>query len=151
MEQLSEASRTRLLEAVRLHRALPGSRLLVSGANGEAQALSRAAQTFDIRARDIVIESQSRDTAEQGKRVGDLIRKDRFVLVTSAFHMPRSVALFKRSGLEPIAAPAHFLARIGSDRMSPERFCPNADGLKKTGIVIHEYLGIAWGHVMGEI
>jgi uncharacterized SAM-binding protein YcdF (DUF218 family) len=79
-----------------------------------------------------------------------LVGDDRFVLVTSASHMLRSVALFRKQGMEPIPAPTdHWVKR--SDGMSPYRFFPGAENLLKTEMAVHEYLGLAWAKIRGQI
>ena len=40
-----------------------------------------------------------------------MIGREKFILVTSAAHMPRSMALFRKRGLQPIPAPADFQVR----------------------------------------
>ena len=155
-EQLCEASAARLIEAVRIHRLLPGSRLILSGGTvfnegGDAQIMAKAAQFFDVKSRDIFIDSKSQDTEEQAVRIREVTGKDRFILVTSAAHMPRAVALFKKAGLDPIPAPAHFLSLRQLDRGNPLAYYPSAEGLRKMETAIHEYLGILWATIQGKI
>lgn len=154
--QLSEPASARLIEAVRLHRQLPGSKLILSGGAvysrvDEAQVMAKAATVLDVKAKDIVLEQQSRDTEEQAVRVREIVGKDRFVLVTSAAHMPRSMALFKKAGLEPIPAPAHFLAPVAARQIDPGMFFPNAESLRKSESAVHEYLGILWAKARGKL
>ena len=74
----------------------------------------------------------------------------RVVLVTSAAHMPRSVALFERQGLEVIPAPADFRVTQAGWQMltsgSPEAqmvgLLPSAENLAITTSALKEYLGI---------
>jgi uncharacterized SAM-binding protein YcdF (DUF218 family) len=60
------------------------------------------------------------------------------------------VALFQKIGLHPIPAPTGHLVRQrqGSD---PARFFPGSDNLYKTYLAWHEYLGLAWEKLRGEI
>ena len=69
--------------------------------------------------------------------------KDSFYLVTSACHMPRSMAMFKKMGTRPIAAPADFQAVWGTQRGID--FFPKADALSDSERAFHEYLGLLWG------
>jgi uncharacterized SAM-binding protein YcdF (DUF218 family) len=89
------------------------------------------------------MESQSRDTAEQARLLAPLLSRDPFILVTSANHLRRSVALFRAQGLDPIPQPAGYLGR-GRGPYGLGRFFPNAYGLVRTERAWHEYLGLAW-------
>ena len=96
------------------------------------------------------MEPDSRDTADEAEIIAKMIGREKFILVTSAAHMPRSMALFRKRGLQPIPAPADFLVREaqGSD---PSRFFPGAGSLGQVETAVHEYLGLAWAWLRGEI
>ncbi len=156
VEQLSDASVHRLWEGLRLHRRYPGSRLLLSGGmvdgdTAEAQLLAKAAEAFGARTKDIVMDLRSRDTEEQACRIRALIGKERLILVTSAFHMPRAVGLFRHAGLDPIPAPARFLIPSRAGAMRLEDFYVSAEGLRTSELAVHEYLGILWAKIRGKI
>ena len=144
-------SLTRLLEGVRLHHQLPGTRLIVSGGAGfqdvpEGETLAKTAMLMGVRENDIVKENKSLDTADQAKLIADIVGRDRFILVTSAIHMPRSMALFRNFGMNPIAAPTNYLVDKQS-RFHPQAFFPGAHSLRKMEAAIHEYLGLIWMRV----
>ena len=54
---------------------------------------SKVAQALGVAQQDMVLESESRDTEESAKAVAPIVQKDPFLLVTSASHMPRSMAM----------------------------------------------------------
>jgi uncharacterized SAM-binding protein YcdF (DUF218 family) len=153
--QISAAALGRVVEGVRLHKAVPGSRLLLSGGAvfdpvPEAEVMGRIAMLLGVKPQDIRLEGDSRDTAEEAENIAKMIGREKFLLVTSAAHMPRSMALFRRRGLEPIPAPADFRApNIQSS--GPGRFFPGVWSLAQTQIAVHEYLGLAWAWLRGEI
>ena len=65
----------------------------------------------------------------------------RFVLVTSASHMPRSGKHFERAGLAPVASPTLYrTGRSGPHRLS--YWVPSSEGLRKTERAVYEYLGL---------
>ena len=64
-----------------------------------------------------------------------------FYLVTSAIHMPRSMALFTQQGTHPIAAPTD-VTNYWQDERWQKRYIPNAHNFLYTEIVLHEYLGL---------
>lgn len=73
----------------------------------------------------------------------------RIVLVTSAAHMPRAIALFRRAGLDPVAAPAQFLTDPGG--RTSWSFFPNAGALARTEGFFYEVLGLLWMRVRGGV
>jgi uncharacterized SAM-binding protein YcdF (DUF218 family) len=153
--QISTTALVRLVEGVRLHKAVPGSKLLVSGGAvfdpvPEAEVMARIAELLGVKPQDIRLESDARDTAEEAAIIATMIGKEKFILVTSAAHMPRSMALFRKRGLEPIPAPVDFQAPIPPSS-GPNRFFPGVGSLGRTQTAMHEYLGLAWAWLRGEI
>ena len=153
--QISAAALRRLVEGVRLHKVIPGSKLLLSGGRvfdpvPEAQVMAQIAVFLGVKPQDMRLESHSRDTAEEAGIIATMIGKEKFILVTSAVHMPRTMALFRKSGLHPIPAPADFLAP-NSQSSGPVRFFPGAGSLGQTQVALHEYLGLAWAWLRGKI
>jgi uncharacterized SAM-binding protein YcdF (DUF218 family) len=66
----------------------------------------------------------------------------RVILVTSAWHMPRSVWSFRVQGLEVIPAPCDYLTK--QDSYDLRSFLPSWRALSDCGQVLHEYLGMLW-------
>ena len=153
--QLSEASMVRLIEAVRLHNKMPGSKLIlsgggVSGLTSEAETMSRVAKAIGVNQEDLILETDSKDTEDEARLIKPIVKNDNFVLVTSAAHIPRSMALFKKLGMHPIPAPTNHLTNERQG-ISPSAFFPNSGSLRKAEDVIHEYLGIFWAKLRGQI
>ena len=151
--QISAAALGRVVEGVRLYKTIPGSKLLLSGGGvfdpvPEAEVMAQIAELLGVKSQDISLESDSRDTAEEAEIIGKRIGRERFILVTSAAHMPRSMALFKKRGLQPIPAPTDFLVREGPGA-DPGRFFPQAASLAQVETALHEYLGLAWAWLRG--
>ena len=114
----------------------------------EARDNHRFAVLFGIAPERIVIEGRSRDTAEQARYVADLLGDASLILVTSASHMPRSMALFRQAGLDPIAAPSDYY--VYSDRpRSIWAWLPGVSALEKSERAVYEYMGLAWGRLRG--
>lgn len=147
--RLNSASLARIAEGIRLYRLHPGSRLLLSGGpvfDPEAEAATMQAAALilgGVPAQDITQEGTSRDTAEQAHLLAPLLKGKRFLLVTSAAHLPRAMALFRQQGLAPVAAPTDYQVKRGQLH-GPGRYFPGAAALRKTEIALHEYLGLAW-------
>jgi uncharacterized SAM-binding protein YcdF (DUF218 family) len=155
ISQLSEASLCRLVEGIRLHRELPKSKLVLSGGSffdrvSNAKVLSEVAVAIGVKKKNILLEEISKDTEDQARLIQQIVSKDRFILITSASHMPRTMAFFRRLGMDPLPAPTEYLVKE-SVAITPERFYPSAGGLRKTERAFYEYLGLAWAKLRGLI
>ncbi len=139
---------SRIAEGVRLAQRFPSARLVVSGgarppAGKSALGYSRFAREFGVAAERIVVLDQAQDTAQEAHAIAALLGKQSFLLVTSANHMPRSVALMKRAGANaiPVSTSFYTSGRVMVD--SIRAFKPSSFGLRKTERALHEYVGLA--------
>ncbi len=153
--QLHPIALARLVEGIRIYRGLPGSKLLLSGGRvlgryPHAEILGQVAQQLGVKAEDIVLELESRDTEDEAVMIRPVVGKDRFVLVTSALHLPRSMALFEKLGMKPIPGPADQWSKPGSG-LSLFSFFPTTFQLHILESSYHEYLGILWAKMRGAI
>ncbi len=135
----------RIVEGVRLARGRPATRLLVSGGAlpgfiPSALGYARLAADLGIDPAAIVVMDRAVDTEQEAREVAALLGQTPFILVTSAYHMPRAMRLMHRVGTHPIAAPTGQLLRNGAERFG---FIPASRGLRKTEAALHEYLGLA--------
>jgi uncharacterized SAM-binding protein YcdF (DUF218 family) len=92
---------------------------------------------------DVIGEEKSRDTFENALESQKILKKHgwtRYLLVTSAMHMPRSMLVFSERVPEPIPAPGDF--SIGKLDLTPFDFFPNEAVAPKMFATIHEYLGM---------
>jgi len=94
-----------------------------------------------IPAENIILEDKSRNTKESAKNVKEMVSGEPFFLVTSAYHMPRSMESFRKMGANPIAAPADFKIKESYNILD---FFPNAENLRNSDLAFHEYFGILW-------
>jgi uncharacterized SAM-binding protein YcdF (DUF218 family) len=145
----------RLMEGVRIFRQHPGSKLILSGCGAfdpvpEAHVMADVARFLGVDRRDIILESGSNDTEDQARLIRPIAGDRPFVLVTSAIHMRRSVALFRKQGMNPIPAPAGATADT-EPAVTPSWFFPNVDALEDSTAAAHEYLGLAWAKLRGQI
>ena len=155
--QLGTSALARVIEGIRLHRQLPGSKLMLSG--GLAAQRQRPARRRAGRGGHRVWGGQPGHGAASdglGHRGGgrdhhrQLVGKQPFILVTSASHMPRSLALFRRRGGQPIAAPT-FLSTLDEPGVSLSSWFPSPDALNESDAGLHEYLGILWSNLRGRM
>ncbi len=97
-----------------------------------------------MRKEDVIGEENSRDTFESALETRKILAQrgwKRYLLVTSAMHMPRSMLVFSELVPVPIAAPGDF--SIGKFELTPFDFFPNEAVAPKLSATIHEYLGLA--------
>ncbi|MBA4419591.1 MAG: hypothetical protein C0391_00395 [Anaerolinea sp.] len=101
----------------------------------------------------LILQGESANTAEDAAFSAQIIKENgwqRVILVTSALHMPRSVALFKEMGVEVIPAPTDFIitdqayADLFSSRWEniAINLLPTASSLKSTTSALKEYIGM---------
>jgi uncharacterized SAM-binding protein YcdF (DUF218 family) len=93
----------------------------------------------------MIIESESRNTYENAvytKKILDSLHlQGPFLLVTSAYHMPRALAVFKKAGYKNIL-PYLTNRESGKRRFTPDHlFIPNPDALFSLQLLIHEWIG----------
>lgn len=140
---------TRLVYGAKIA-ALTGLPLIVSGgivpsrpaSESEAVVGKQTLEQLGIKERNVLVEEKSRNTWENAVRVEQSFHPKRVILVTSAFHMPRSVLAFERNGISVVPAPTDYL----SDRVAYTYFdyFPNADALRISAIAIKEYFGYVY-------
>jgi uncharacterized SAM-binding protein YcdF (DUF218 family) len=153
--ELNGAARARLMEGVRLARDYPGSRLVLSGGGvdqpraTQAELMAGWAVHMGLAPERIAVEARSGTTRGNAVETAALARREgwtRLVLVTSASHMPRSLAAFRAVGLEPIPAPCNF---TDLKPFSLGWFLPKGRALRDTSRAIHEIVGSFWYGIRG--
>lgn len=145
---LSSASIKRLVEGLRLFRALPHAQLVLSGGGyshqqSEAKQLAKLTEWFSIPEQAVVLEENSINTADEAREIISIVHDQPFYLVTSAIHMPRAMLLCQQSGLHPIAAPTDFTFFWNDERVA-KRIIPNPYNMTYFTIALHELLGRVW-------
>lgn len=141
----------RLLHALRLFRADKAPYLLFCGGTIEAltgtleseawQYLQLALET-GVASEQIVLEERSRNTYENALYAEQVMAARGWksaLLVTSASHMPRAMAVFKTLGIEVVAAPTD--VRVVVDSFSFFALLPSAYGLGQSSTAAKEYVG----------
>jgi uncharacterized SAM-binding protein YcdF (DUF218 family) len=150
----------RFVETVILARRFPEAKILISGGvgtvllqgEGDADTAVRFLQAFGIPRERLIVENKSRNTAENAEysyRLATPKADENWILITSAFHMPRSVGLFRKVGFPVIPWPVDY-------RTSGEEgiglFRDNAaDALQNTTMAVREWIGLAGYWLSGRI
>ena len=154
-EQLTASSLVRLVEAVRILRFYPEARLLLTGKGyfsdiPEAVAMQGAAAFLGVDPERIQIEAESIDTADQAVKVHAIVGRDPFVLVTSAMHQRRAMGMFEQQGMRPLPAPARYRVRF-EGTVGFSTFFPRSGHISNLQAAWHEYLGLLWGRLNGQL
>lgn len=147
---LDEAAE-RITAAVELARRYPDARIVYSGGNGaliyregsEAEFAVRLFGALGIAHERIIAEEQSRDTVENAvfSRLLAMPKPgERWLLVTSAYHMPRAIGAFRQAGFPVEAYPVDWRTRGEADALRP--FGSLGDGLRRTDTAVHEWVGL---------
>jgi uncharacterized SAM-binding protein YcdF (DUF218 family) len=151
----------RVLYAAWLYQQGKAPAILVSGGlldwtplrTTPAQDMETLLEMMGIPSEAIWLQPKSRNTYEDALYSAQILKEKgirRILLVTSAWHMPRSVELFQAQGLDVIPAPADFTVTdadweelTGPDvRAKILGLLPSADSLGLTTRMFKEYLGM---------
>ena len=166
--QVDETTVSRLREAIRLFHLIPDAKVVISGGPlgiderdiPVSRMVGDLASAMGIPGERIILETNSTTTYENGVEIKKILGEKPFVLVTSAFHLPRALAVFEKLGLSPIPAPADFRAiRHGPHSMLSTRELlkklisafPSSSNLAHSERAMHEYAGFIWYWVRGWI
>lgn len=144
----------RVRQAAMLARRFPGAPVVVSGGqaydNGsgrnEADAMTDLLVELGVARERIVQEAGSRTTAENAALVALSNDARPWLLVTSAFHMPRAMGTFRKAGHKVIAAPTDWRVTEGD----PVFLVNAAENLMKVDLAMKEYLGLLGYWVTGQ-
>lgn len=144
-------SAERLTAIPELARRFPKARILFSGGNAalvrdeptEASFAKPLLVSLGVPADRIVVEDRSRNTAENAAFTRAILEPkpgQRFLLVTSAFHMPRAIGCFRREGFDVEAYPLDWRTRGGADVLT--NITDVAPGLLNTDYAVKEWVGL---------
>jgi uncharacterized SAM-binding protein YcdF (DUF218 family) len=150
----------RLTEAVVLARRYPDARVVYTGGtvslrgarSNEAAAARELLVAMGIAPERILIETQSRNTDENARLTADLVHPldgQRWLLVTSAWHMTRSMGLFRKAGFDVAAFPVDYRSPGPTGRWDPD-LAPFR-GLRTFDLAVHEWVGLTAYRLTGRI
>ena len=144
-----DASAERLFAFIYLARKYPKAKLIFTGGSGSLTSkykhFDAARKMFEQSMLDVnrvISESQSRNTYENAVYSYNLIKpkkKETWVLITSASHMPRAVGVFRKINWEVIPYPVDY------QTAGPQDFKLRYEGfqnLDQMEIALHEWLGL---------
>ena len=140
----------RLSVVPELARRYPAARIIYTGGSGslfggplEATYAAQLLESFGIPSQRIETEARSRNTLENAiytKAIAAPKPGERWVMITSAFHMPRAMAAFRAVGFEVEAFPVDWQTGDGAALLWP--FRSFVDGLSYTDTAAREFVGL---------
>ncbi|MBI1359769.1 MAG: YdcF family protein [Alphaproteobacteria bacterium] len=155
VEDLNDAA-DRMRYAAQLARAYPDLPVIISGGTvfprpgqrSEADGMADVLSEFGVARSRMQLESRSRTTAENAARVKDLIgdRPGAWLLVTSGYHMPRAMGVFRHAGIDVVAAPTDW--RV--DERAPLLTFNVSGRLGSLDMAAREYLGLIAYRIAGR-
>jgi hypothetical protein len=134
----------RLTESIRIHKMIPGTRLILSGniSNTELSpslVLYRAALLLGIDSVSMAMQELPSNTQMEAEEYAKNFGKENALIVfTSDIHMPRAMMLFRKAGHNPIAAPTNQILKYGSHKKT-WRWVPSSENIGMMEAAIHEY------------
>jgi uncharacterized SAM-binding protein YcdF (DUF218 family) len=150
----------RILASAALARRYPNARIIFTG--GSAKLLSSDAREADyaaslfeslgISSERLIMERRSRNTqenAEFSKMIAAPKAGERWLLVTSAYHMPRSVGLFRKTGFAVEAYPVDW--RVGGREDLLQFTAFSLEGLDRVSVGLREWMGLTAYWATGKI
>ncbi len=150
--QLTPVAINRLVEGIRIYKELENAKLILSGFSGHDEnphslMQEKLAMSLGVKKEDIVRFDNPKDTKEEAIETKKILGNKDFILVTSASHMKRANLLFKKEGLNPYLAPTYNLA---NKTQSFDSYF-SGKNLFKVETAFHEYLGLIYAYLRGEI
>lgn len=154
------ASGDRFVEAAILARLYPEAKVVVTGGTGalllsgegDGDTAPRLLTALGVEPERLVLERESRDTYENAVKTRALVQPqpgDVWLLVTSAFHMPRSVGLFRKAGFDVIPWPVDYRT-AGTETFG---FAEDnvADSMQNLTLGVREWVGLFAYRLTGRI
>lgn len=152
----------RLVEAVRLAHRYPDAKIVVSGtftdddgsSRSEAKTIAGLITDMGVDAGRVMLDEKSRNTYENAKESSailaapagaDVDATGPILLVTSAMHMPRAAACFRKAGVEVVPWPVDFHTR----GLGPRGIFPGIDDMTQSYEALREYFGLLAYKVSG--
>lgn len=152
-------SAERLTEALVLARRIPEARVVFTGGAADilqrghsgAPAVGAYLEAAGIDPQRIVLEGRSRNTYENAVFTRELVTPkpgERWLLVTSAWHMPRAVGAFRQAEFDVVPWPVDYRMKGADELLQP--FDALTEGLRRTDMATREWIGLLAYWMLGR-
>jgi len=142
----------RAWEVLRLYHKIPNVKVITSGFSlhdtiSDAKKTAQLLEESGIPKEKLLMQDMAKTTYEEALAMKKRVGNKPFILVTAAYHMPRTIQLFKKAGLNPVAAPADF------NQPKEYGLFSTLQGvhLRHTEHAWHEYMGLLVYKLQGKI
>jgi uncharacterized SAM-binding protein YcdF (DUF218 family) len=143
---------------VKLARAYPRARIVYSGGDAslmgseapEADFIHPLLDSFGIPRDRVLLETRSRNTAENAVFTKELVEPkptERWLIVTSALHMPRAIGCFRKAGFAVEAYPVGWRTTQLFDSLGQRTL---SEGLKQLDVAANEWIGLVAYRLTGR-
>ncbi|UDQ89158.1 YdcF family protein [Xanthobacter autotrophicus] len=125
--------------------------LFSDGVASEARMMQMTLPDLGIAPDRVEYEVNSRNTAENAEFAKEMLKPspgERWLLVTSAFHMPRAVGCFRKAGFNVVPYPVDFRT-IGPSQLN-DTFSRAASGLDVADVSVKEWVGLVAYYLSGK-
>lgn len=145
----SDCSLERVVAAVKLYRELHIPIVVTGGAGdpakpqlSDAEPMGRLALDLGVPKKDVFVDNASFNTLASARNMKAAFGGKRMILVTSAYHLKRSVAMFRKQGLDVLPQPSGFV----SGQRDPSFYAaiPRLAYLNTSSKALSERLSLAW-------
>lgn len=151
----------RFLQTYELYKAGKIKKIIITGASGkqftdigkgEAQQTAKFLIQWGVNPQDIILEQKARNTRENALFTAQILNQKfpgkNYLLITSAFHMRRSVGCFKKAGINTDQFPADFYGSSYYTQVK-EYLIPDPEVLGYSQLLFRELVGIVIYKIMG--
>jgi len=155
------SSADRFIQVVKLYKLGKIAHILISGGNGKVDNenfrdgvwVKGELTAMGIPASDIFVEDRSNNTVDNAvyaKQILDSLQlKPPYLLITSAYHVPRASLLFKNAGIPTVPFPCNYIAGRGNFNF-PSSLLPQPSVLSGWNIYLKETAGYLWYSLTGK-
>jgi uncharacterized SAM-binding protein YcdF (DUF218 family) len=160
--QMSDAA-DRLYSVVNLYQQKRIKRIILSGGSSsvtgrtkpEADYVLPILKNYGIPDSSVIKESKSRNTHENALNTAKILKEKHIegpiLLVTSSFHMRRSMGTFTKAGIDVRPYPVHFISDYGRGYFLPDFFIPSSEALFRCDAIIKEWVGYLAYAITGKL
>jgi uncharacterized SAM-binding protein YcdF (DUF218 family) len=156
---VANESAERVLDTIQLAHRYPNARILITGGGGtvfgdgtaEAPIIANFLTSLGVNRARIIVEDRSRTTYENAifsRELNPPQEGERWLLVTSAWHMPRAVGVFEKAGFPVTPYPVDFRTGGGSENHRPFAFI--SEGLRRLDVGTKEWAGLIAYYAAGR-
>ena len=153
------AAASRLTSGVELARKYPDARLVFTGGSAslhgghadEASGVGALWTALGVPPDRMILERKSRNTYENAVFTQALVQPkpgERWLLVTSAAHMPRAVGIFRKVGWPVVADPVDYLTFGDGRDLKPT--AEALESLTRLDVALHEWVGLVAYRLTGK-